>query len=357
MTTAELAIRRHKNVIDFLSSRGLAPDRLTELMRKRVGPGELLLTSSPVHGLANATSDLDFIRIQDEELRGPRISTKIFEWGEHLEVVSFSVAEVRANLDELTRLASRPPAEIVTAFRSWDKRREPRRKQTERIVNGITLDGAMPYLGWLPALSKVWSQASLQNAVEQAAYLALAEAAGETRGRVGYAINTLLHLMDALLSYHGDVYTTRKWYLLRWVRLVRGGEWRDAPTEAAGRELERLRTQVTAALSSPARKLADDYLALVRATSEATSGTGWLSVRPEPVEGAKQYAFLPDAPMLLAPGSAVVLPSALPTAGDFGPLTFEQLCRIGGREAASLLRALRAGVVRLHVDYHEGANA
>ena len=84
---------------------------------ERIGPGQLLLTSSPVHGLANPTSDLDFIRIQTEPMDGPRIATKIFEHGHHLEVVSFSAAEVRRNLHELADLATRPPGAVVAGFR------------------------------------------------------------------------------------------------------------------------------------------------------------------------------------------------------------------------------------------------
>lgn len=320
-------------------------------MKERVGEGTLLLTSSPVHGLANATSDLDFIRIQDEEIEGPRIATKIFEDGHHLEVVSFSRAEVAANLAELERLAADRPAATVAGFRGWDKRREPRRKQTERIVNGVTLDGIAPYQSALPALSTVWHRASLQTAVEQVTHTVLAETARETRGRVGYAINALLHLMDALLSHHGDVYTTRKWYTLRWTRLVAEGTWRDERLAEAADAVERARRHIATALGTAADEpLADTYVALVTDVARAAGTASHITVRLE-TSGTPQ-PYLPGAALLIGPAGAVVLPDA------DGPLpltthrvSLPEVGKLTADEAATVLRALRAGAARLDIGY------
>ncbi|WP_217623640.1 DUF6001 family protein [Streptomyces sp. TRM64462] len=355
LSPEELAARRHAHVTAFLAARGLSPEWLTRVMRERTGDGRLLLTSSPVHGLANHTSDFDFIRIQEEELEGPRISIKIFEEGHHLEVVSFSRAELAANLEELERLAAAPPEETVAGFRAWDKVREPRRKQTERIVNGMALDGTAPYLEALPALSTVWSRASLQTAVEQVVHTALAEAAGETRGRVGYALNALLHVMDALLSYHGDVYTTRKWYLLRWARQVADGGWRTERLQALAADVERLRKGVHQALrpEAAAEPLAASYADLVRAAVRATGVGDDLSVRVE-VTG-DVHPYLPGAGLLLSRGgSGVVLPGA--GAGTDLPFTteatgLEGLLSLDAAAAGSLLRALRADAARLRIGY------
>ncbi|SEG62201.1 hypothetical protein SAMN05444920_103525 [Nonomuraea solani] len=353
LSTTRLAEQRHANVTTFLRSRQLDPAALGALMTERVGPGQLLITSSPVHGLANATSDLDFIRIQDEPLEGARISTKIFEWGEHLEVVSFSAAELAANLKELTDLAIRPPEEIVKVFRSWDKHREPRRKQTERIINGVTLDGQMPYVAALPALAAVWSRAALQSSIEQAVHLALAEAAGELRGRAGYAINTLLFLMDAILSHHGDVYTTRKWYLLRWTRLVAEQGWADASFAALGAKVERLRVTVASALTRPDARIAADYLALVREAAALTAQTHSVSVAFDPADRADRYAFLPGAELLLTSDGAMPASGQAPA----GPYALTGLGAIPGREAGVLLRALRGGALAQRIDYTGGTSA
>ncbi|MEU4584356.1 DUF6001 family protein [Kitasatospora aureofaciens] len=348
----DLAARRHGHVSAFLSGRGLDPDWLSALMRERVGEGLLLLTSSPVHGLANATSDLDFIRIQRDPIEGPRISTKIFEDGHHLEVVSFSEAELASNFAELRRLAGLAPEAAVAGFRGWDKQREPRRKQTERIVNGIALDGAAPFLDELPGLATVWSRASLQVALEQVAHTALAEAAGESRGRVGYAYNVLLHVMDALLSHHGDVYTTRKWYALRWSRLVADGTWRSDRVAAVAADLERLRKEIagTLAPSAAAQPLAAAYTQLALDTVRATGTAEAVTVRVE-VTGTLR-PFLPGASLLVAPGGSVVLPGLtgdLPLTVD--PVALTDLGRLDAQDAATLLRALRSGAARLDIGY------
>ncbi|MER5938276.1 DUF6001 family protein [Streptomyces sp. NPDC001928] len=354
LAPADLTARRHAHVAAFLASRSLDAEWLSDLMRERVGEGLLMLTSSPVHGLANPTSDLDFIRIQEAEIDGPRISTKIFENGHHLEVVSFSRAELASNLDELHRLAGLPAEETVAGFRAWDKQREPRRKQTERIVNGITLDGSAPYLDWLPPLSRVWSRASVQTAVEQAVHCVLAEAAGETRGRVGYAYNVLLHLMDALLSHHGDVYTTRKWYALRWTRLVAEGGWHDDRLQAVASDVERLRKGVGAALRPAAagEPLAGAFAALALNAVRATGTAETVTVRAE-LTGSIQ-PFLAGSALLMSSGNGVVLPGVgaerdLPLTGP--AVGLDELAGLDAKSAASLLRALRAGAAALRVGY------
>ncbi|MGW7051077.1 DUF6001 family protein [Streptomyces sp. NPDC054887] len=355
----ELTARRHAHVSRFLSSRALDAQWLSGLMREQVGEGLLLLTSSPVHGLANPTSDLDFIRIQEAAIDGPRISTKIFEDGHHLEVVSFSRAELASNLEELNRLAGLTAEETVAGFRAWDKQREPRRKQTERIVNGLTLDGAAPYLEWLPALSRVWCRAALHTAVEQAVHCVLAEAAGETRGRVGYAYNVLLHLMDALGSHHGDVYTTRKWYVLRWSRLMAAGSWHGERLQAVASEVERLRKGVSAALGPTAadEPLAGSFAALVLDAVRATGTAESVTVGAE-ITGSVQ-PYLEGASLLLGSGNGVVLPGVgterdLPLTG--APVALDELAGLDPRAAASLLRALRAGAARLRVGYTGAEN-
>jgi hypothetical protein len=349
----QLIARRWEAVSAFLAARDLDPGELGAFMLDRVGPGELLLTSSPVHGLANATSDLDFIRVQEAEISGPRISTKIFERGHHLEVVSFAASEVKRNLDELAGLAALPPAEVVAGFRSWDKRFEPRRKQTERIVNGITLDGRAPYLHALPALALVWSRAALQLAAEQAAHLSLAEAAGESRGRVGYAYNVLLHLMDAVLSLHGDVYTTRKWYALRWARFARAGGWHDEPYRELAAGIERARSTVSDALAPGFdAPLAPAYAELVDAAARATGAAAGVRITLEPAGGAAWHAFLPGSGLVSGAGrSLLVTGDWPPPAGPFPLAGPDGAAALDARTAATALRAIRAGLLTARVDY------
>jgi Family of unknown function (DUF6001) len=351
---AELVARRHRDVTAFLAQRELRPDWLTAFMHNRVGAGELLLTSSPVHGLANPSSDLDFIRIQQDAIDGPRISTKIFERGHHLEVVSFSAAELKHNLDELAALAVLPPADLVARYRTWDTRFEPRRKQTERIVNGLTLDGDAPYLSSLPALAITWSRASLQIAVEQVSHLCLAEAAGELRGRIGYAYNVLLHLMDSVLSMHGDVYTTRKWFLLRWRRFVHSGRWHDDAYRAVADGIEQARRALSGAFGS-AEPIAPGYTDLVTRAAQATGAAAALRVATTTAQDAEYHGYLPGAGMLSAAGRSVLVPGPLDWSGD--TVDLGELARVDAADAATRLRVLRAGIGRIDVSYQDRSAA
>jgi Family of unknown function (DUF6001) len=340
--------RRRRNVTAFLAERGLDFAELTAFLTERAGPGRIMLTSSPVHGLANPSSDLDFIRIQAEPIEGARISTKIFDRGHHLEVTSYSAGEVARNLAELDRLAALPPGETAGWLRSWDGRLEPRRKQTERIVNGIIADGGMPYLGSIPALSVVWSRGSLHTALEQAVYLCLAEEAGECRGRVGYAVNTLLHLADALLSLSGDVYTTRKWYLLRWTRAQLARTAPDDGVRAVAGRLDALREEVTGALTG-AELIAARYVDLCTRAAWVIAGTGDISVTASVPHRVGYHEFLPGAGLLLGPASSVV--AAGPDVLDGLRTSLDGVREIGQRRAAGLLRAVRAGLARIDLTY------
>jgi Family of unknown function (DUF6001) len=346
----DLVATRREAVSAFLAERALDPGELAAFMLDRVGPGELLLTSSPVHGLANPTSDLDFIRVQEAAITGPRVSTKIFERGHHLEVVSFSAAEVERNLDALAELATAAPAEVVAGFRTWDKRFEPRRKQTERIVNGLTLDGRAPYLPALPALALIWSRAALQAAAEQAAHLCLAEAAGETRARVGYACNVLLHLMDCVLSLHGDVYTTRKWYLLRWARFVRRDVWHDGRYAALAAGIERARATVTRALGPDHRSpLAGAFAALVTEAARATGAAASIDAAVTPAGDAEHHPFLPGSGVVRAAGRSLLVAGGWPPQSAPAPLA--DLAGLHAGAAATALRAIRAGLATTGITY------
>lgn len=347
---AELVATRWEAVSSFLAERELDPGDLGAFMLDRVGSGELLLTSSPVHGLANPTSDLDFIRVQEAGISGPRISTKIFERGHHLEVVSFSAAEVKRNLDALAELAGASPAEVVAGFRGWDKRYEPRRKQTERIVNGVTLDGRAPYLSALPALALVWSRAALQTAAEQTAHLCLAEAAGETRGRVGYAYNVLLHLMDCVLSLHGDVYTTRKWYVLRWARYARRNLWHDDRYRALAAGIEDARTTVSDALRPDHRSpLAGTYAGLLTDAARATGAAASITIALTPADDAEYHPFLPGSGMVSAGDRSLLVTGDWPPPAE--PVPLADLAALDSRTAATALRAIRAGVATARIAY------
>ncbi|WP_328744906.1 DUF6001 family protein [Streptomyces sp. NBC_00285] len=325
------------HVDTFLAARGLTPDGLDVLLSGRTGKARhFLLTSSPAQGLANATSDVDFIRIQSEPMAGARMATQLFEGPNHLESISFSQEEVDAALADLRALADVDPRQAVSAYRGWDKRHEVRRKYLERLVNGVALDRTLPYLDRLPELARLWKWSSLHTATEQVLFLSLAEAAGERRGRVGYAVNALLYLMDAVLSHHLDVYSNRKWFLLRWTRF-RDQQGAADPLVAA---VDALRAPVSEALAGkdegPLAPLFTDLLAEVH-TDVGEGRTPSLTV--EPVGDPVRQRFLPGADMLLGASTAFLGQEPLPS----GELSLTDL----PAAPADLLRAARVGAVTL----------
>ncbi|WP_217214107.1 DUF6001 family protein [Streptomyces sp. AC550_RSS872] len=330
---------RLRHVDTFLASRGLTPGGLESLLTGRTGPARhFLLTSSPVHGLANATSDVDFIRIQCEPMAGARMATQLFEGPNHLEAISFAEEEAAAALADLRALADADPRRSVLAYRGWDKQHELRRKYLERMVNGVALDRTLPYLDHLPELARLWKWSSLHTATEQVLFLSLAEAAGERRGRVGYAVNALLHLMDAVLSHHLDVYSNRKWFLLRWTRFRE-----QHGTEPVVAAVDALRAPVSEALAGKdGGPLAPALTALLTEVYAAAGEGHPPTLAVEPVGEPVRQRFLPGADMLLGASTTFLGQDPLPT----GAIPFADLPE-GVGAPADLLRAARAGAVTL----------
>jgi hypothetical protein len=367
-----LAAARLRNVDTFLATRGLDRVGLDKLVRARTGDARhLLLTSSPVQGLANSTSDIDLVRIEDDAIEGARMATQIFEQDQHLEAISYGAPEVDAALADLAAAAELDPAGVSEAHRRWDKGHELRRKYLERIVNGVSLDGTSPYLDHLPPLARMWKWASLHTAVRQVFHLRLAEAAGETRGSAGYALGALLHLMDAVLSHTGDVYSNRKWYLLRWQRFLAGGAVGGAMggmasgvaggaasgmsgsaaggatggtgPAALGERFAECDRRLTDALRGGAGGALAGELSTALAEVFALAGEGHApALVLQPTADLPQLAFLPGAQMLV--GRTALFPGT-------GPLPTGRIDVTPDAEPpgdpAGILRACRAGALQL----------
>jgi hypothetical protein len=259
-----------------------------------------------------------------------------------MESITFGEEEVAEALAALESAALEEPARVVAAYRRWDKSRELRRKYLERLVNGVALDGTSPYVDHTPALARMWKWASLQTAVEQVFYLRLAEAAGETRGRAGYALGALLHLMDAALSHHGDVYSNRKWYLLRWQRFLASGA-ADGPLATLGERFAELGAQVTDVLAGHSdRPLAPGFTALLDDAFGIVGEGREPALVLEPVGDTPRMRFLPGADLLLGRSGLFVGEGRLPE-GTVRTTASEEL----PGDPAGVLGALRAGALRV----------
>ncbi|WP_055480122.1 DUF6001 family protein [Sphaerimonospora mesophila] len=339
----ELAAARLRNVDAFLATRGLTRQGLDVLMRAKTGDARhLLLTSSPVHGIANSTSDIDFIRVEEQAVQGARMATQLFEQEQHLEAVSYGEAEVEEALADLAKAAALDPAGVVAAHRDWDKSHELRRKYLERLVNGVSLDGGSPYLDHLTHLARMWKWSSLHTAVRHVFHLRLAEAAGETRGSAGYAIGALLHMVDATLSHAGDVYSNRKWFLLRWQRFLDRGAVDGtglAPFADRFASLDgRLRDALRGCGGAP---LGPEFAAALGEVFQVAGEGREPALVLEVADGARPLPFLPGSSMVIG-ASALFVEAELPT----GQVAVIPDAAPPG-DPAGLLSASRAGVLHL----------
>lgn len=343
--TADLARTRAGAVERFLEARGLTIAAVEEVIRGALEePALVLLTSSPVHGLANQLSDIDTVCIVEGDGDGGnvRMATQLFAAGNHLEYVCFSRPSLERDLEHLGQVASLAPPEAVAAYDGWNSSRTVRLKYLERIVNGVATDGTMPFADRLPDLGTVWKWSSLERAARLAAFAILAERAGESRARLAYAANATLYAMDAVLSNQGSVCGNRKWFLLRWDRFRCTRHAGEPPMPA-----------IEAARAALGRAPAEAPLAetLARMVSELGNAVGapvgTLAFRP--VAGARELPLLPGGSLLVASGNGAVPAATARLLDSEHETSLATLAELDAESAAALLRGARIEIQRLVV--------
>ena len=347
---AALLRARIRNCEAFLATRGTSLARIGEFVGARMdGVRAIYLTSSPVHGLANATSDIDTICVVDGETMPERTATQIFDDDNHYETIPFTTIEVAAEMARLEAAARLSPGKRVSAYKTWDKNGPIARKYLERLVNGVPVREGGIYLDHLGALAVLWKTASLARAVTMTACAELSLAAGERRGALGYGLNAALYAMDAFLSHHGDVYSNKKWFLLRFHRFLAGEAGRESPISELGSTFSALWERLEAAFRSPGGEVA-----LLRHLSEAvlrldavvgldlSERARWDCRAPTSME------FLPGAMLHLAGDHLLADVASAPVAGTAQKgeayLSFAVPPDLARTDALSRLRMIRAGL-------------
>jgi Family of unknown function (DUF6001) len=302
----------------------------------------LLVTSSVSQGLANVNSDIDVIGITDNSTPAVKMAVQKFVGRTHYEIIMFSLNEWHRSLAGLERAAESPLSEMLEAARTWNKTYPVALKYLERVVNGVDLGGTMPYLDALPALSVFWKFRSFEVARKSVLCALLAERTGETRGRLGYAINALLDMMNAILSHHGRVFSNRKWYLLRWRSFARAGDCPPAFATVAG-AIDTLFDMVSAACRDP-RMCLDLGPFLVPLYQSVRDGLGIRVCEESLIQtvGTREGAFLPGFDYHRG-GSG----GALLAANGTVPASLADSASLDPESAGSLLRGIRAGVYRI----------
>ncbi len=339
-----LAQRRYAHSVAFLQARDTNFDKMLGVVAREVaGLQHMLLTSSAVHGLANATSDIDTICVVDGDDLTARTATQFFDGGNHFETILFSKNEVARELQRLEQAAAGSAAQTFAAYMAWNKNGPMNRKYLERLVNGVTSDGKSPYLEHVTALGPVWRAASLGQAIMSVGCMNLAVTAGRGQAALGYAVNAILFAMDAVMSHHGQVYSNKKWYRLRFARFVA----EDSCVPACRPFVAQLVTHWDDAVLAlrdghvPDQMFAgifDTVAGLDVAMGTAMQqGAAWAQA-----EGACTKRFLPQAfAQVLAPGTVQVLGAAPHSVriGDEHALT--------EKEAHTALQAIRGGAMSI----------
>ncbi len=339
-----VVLARVSAVERFLQTRGLDLTSVEDTVGRTVdGHSLVLLTSSPVHGLANHLSDIDTICIVEHgDDVDARMATQIFASGNHLESICFSRASVERDLDRLAEVSRMTPAQAATEHSGWNSTRTVRLKYLERLVNGVATNRTMPFADHLPALGLVWQWSSLERAARLVLYGVLAERAGESRARLAYAANAALFAMDALLSHYGEVYSNRKWFLLRWARFCRS--WSQADTRPM-RAIEDVRG-VLARPPSAHTSIAQPLLRMITQLSIAL-GAPVEEVVLKSADGARRQPLLPDGLLILTPDAgAVPSPTASTPDGEL-KASLASFADLDSEAAVALLHAARADTLQV----------
>jgi len=205
------------NARAFLQARGIGFEELSQLAcQQGFENAQVLLTSSPVHGIATVTSDIDLICICDHGVSAAQMATQIHGHGQHFELLPFAAADTERAFADLAQLAEHPLPLRLAGYHGWDAQHAVRRKYLERLVYAVDIRGGAPLISHLPAAAKVVATTDYDGFHQSHVCAWLALRAEEPGACHGYLINACLAAMSTLLSLGGWFLSNKKWILRRW---------------------------------------------------------------------------------------------------------------------------------------------
>ncbi|MDQ0569982.1 hypothetical protein QFZ42_001816 [Variovorax paradoxus] len=326
----------------FLRSRNIGFDMLATLAREQGFDGaQVLLTSSPVHGIATATSDIDLICVTPQAVSKGQMATQIHRDGQHCEILPIGADDLAQAFSDLALLSRCSLPQRLAGYQRWDSGHAVRKKYLERIVYAVATDGRAHHIAHLPALVPVVA-AQEYDAFHQGRVCAmLAERAGELDAARGYLINACLSAMAAALSLGGWVLSNKKWTLRRW-------------REAAGPRMRvvdaLLQERLTAMWSSVCELAPAATTQEIAALDEIDRRLGLLLGAPS-LSGAMPHTTAPCTQAALDKRSAFLIGGdgrarlAATIEAQDAPADLASLATIATAHAASLLRSARSGTL------------
>ena len=221
----ELKTVRYANVLEFLKDRKISFDILSRTIQLVAKEHDTpLIVSSVVQGLATPTSDIDIFLMSTADLKNsiPSPIDVSYE-GNHIELTRYQDSVIRGKLNEIKRFAAMGTKEIVDLSANWSQSMQEFKKVLyERMVNGVTFSGNMPYIDYYADLSKIWIIDNYFLSYKCLIYASLSKQCYEEKACTGYIINSMLYLKNSLMSSYGDVYSGKKWLFLRWKKFLSG---------------------------------------------------------------------------------------------------------------------------------------
>lgn len=332
------------NTRQFLAVRQLSFSQLQGVVKRQYAEVHTaLITSSPVHGIANVGSDIDLICLVPALQQDQAMASQIYLGEHHLEVVAFALEDVERAFAELALTARKSTLDKLVTFKSWEKYQPIPKKYMERLVSGVSTEEELPYLEHQNALSSVWACAAFDDFRQSACFSILAWRSGEYRAAAAYASNAVLFLMNAVLAKKGWVNSNRKWTLLRWytaftVLMV-------FVEDELSRSMEQLWQRTYPACRGGLQR--DDVMRLCelveRAEREFNCEPDYASLKPH-VDVYASSAFMPGVTFVLnEEQQATLLPSGV--LADIPDTRPSDLVGQSPHMADYLLRGARAGLI------------
>jgi hypothetical protein len=331
------------NAEAFLLSRGIGFGMLQALADAQGFEDALvLLTSSPVHGIATATSDIDLICVTPQAVSKGQMATQIHREGQHCEILPIGADDLELAFSDLALLSRQSLPQRLAGYQKWDAGHAVRKKYLERIVYAVATDGRPHHLHHLDALVPV-AAAQEYDAFHQSRICAvLALHAGEAAAARGHLLNACLAAMAAALSLGGWVLSNKKWTLRRW-------------REAVGSRMDLVDPQLSACLDGAWSSACDFTHTLDGGEIDALAGIddrlGGL-IDASSFSGAVSSTMAPITQAALDKRSAFLIGddgrARLSTTMDAQasrPADFASLAKIDAVQAASMLRNAHSGTL------------
>jgi hypothetical protein len=225
---------------------------------------------------------------------------------------------------------------------NWRKLTGISKKYTERLINGVDITLQMPFIDSMGSLSVLWKCRSYDLFRKCIILLMLSERAGEKNGRIGYAFNSLLYLMDMVMSHNGNVFSNKKWYLCRYKKFVKD-KYYDKSCEPLISSIDKLYGEITGDLKRDDCVIGQQFLDLYKKAKDMLGIAHNEDLIIANNESYGQHRFLEESTLYYDKAMASVL--CLDKTEGMSITGLDDLLRLDPESARAILCRIRAGIM------------